>query len=151
MVDLEEKVFKNNKDLQLQIEKRKKQAERRQFWNKANNIARILGSGGTYRNKSGFNNSKYEYSDSEFEIYYRYTSNEGGGGSHQTVFYKGNCVFRGDMFDTYQYIPGNWERKFNELYKASIKSEKRKRREFKEKEKLKEKNKEEGIRSKWGL
>jgi len=106
-------------ELEKLVEERKKQSERREIGHKVRVIARQLGSGFDDGGRID-SESEYTYLDKDFRIHNEYRSCEEGFGGDSSVAYKDRIVYKHDYHSLKVYIPGNWERGLNSLYRDAI-------------------------------
>lgn len=140
-----------DKNLEQQIEERKKQALTKGFVDKGRTIAENLGYGGrkTYADADGGGDIEYadfNFGNDKVKITYLF------GEVTITDHAQQKIVFDGTFGDTIRtYIPGNWETEIEELHKQALARTK----ELSEQENLRKKSEEEQKeaqeRAKWGL
>lgn len=136
------------KSLERLIEERRKEAKGKNFFEKALKITDYLGHSRTK------NNTQHNYYfDGLFEINSFELDLDNGltiiiGSEWGTkITYRGGLVFYGDRChsDVYSYVPGEWEKEFEQLYRKAKRLKKRKKRtDFR----VLDRNL---IKAKWGL
>ena len=143
-----------DEQLKRQIEKRKAEAREKKIREKAGVIARGLGQDDS-RRYGRDEITEFLYDEKPFEIkHYLALSSEGRGkilGRSISVKFNGKEVYEVSGINIKSYIPGEWEKLFNDLYERAIPEEEKREVVVREQNEIKRKDEKARERMKWGL